>query len=451
METTTSTVLSKLSPVQLDSLVDAIRSGECILVLGPYANLDPQGRAYRTLLANYLADKLSSTPMTAPERDSYGSVVGRLLLGGTNPGDIRSKIGDFYKQSPARPRVTPDVPYGKIIELGFRTIFNTDSDSRLMEAFRHQANLDISGLYFTLNPQPSLSCLYAPDEFTPETPIIINVFGLQDKPDSLVIGPEAEIQRLYALTSKEVSGMISQQIGDRFSTCRWYLFVGFNFNSWDLGSIFYFFNRLEKVREAPRVFGLHSKSTVNLADTTVVYFKNLVPPEIAKNDVMIDNLDAQTFFTELGQLAAPPPPARKRAFVVYYPTADDSMSGLLSTLGDFLSGHTYDVHYNVSANELDPDPSEEAIQAHIREDDLVVYIISPRWVNDKRYENYVTMAQGRTNNVQCIALSRPFRTIWQTVPPAFSDGITVLNLSKPLNLPTDDTTAILKNLTLSFS
>ncbi|RIV18096.1 hypothetical protein DYU11_29515 [Fibrisoma montanum] len=441
----TNTSLLNLNDQQRRSLIDSIRCGECILVLGPYANLVEDGLAQRVRLANHLVKALpTEPPVDSHEQDSFSSVVCRLLLDRNyKRGDIQKEITTFYRQQ--RGRILPNSPYDLILKLGFRTIFTTDPDCRLMKAFDDR-NRNPLGLFFTQVPQPDIIPQLNPsDGLTEETPVILNLFGSTDRPDSLAIGPEEELAQLYALTSGEIGNKINLRIAPRLANCRWYLFVGYNFNSWSLGSIFYFFSKLtEKIRDA-RVFGLHSKPQAQLTDTTVVYYKNLFPVEGNKDDVRIVNSDAQTFFTELNELAEqfppPPPPSSRVAFIVYHPKDRDILETFRQSIETKCQEYDLTVKYSQPVTSFDRPLSDDQIHQHVLKEEIVLYLISTNWEIDFQYEDFLDLAQQRNmdagvkgvllDNYNLFGANRQRK-------PAFVDGsIKLLNKQRPFNSQTD--------------
>ena len=444
-----STNLQNLNDQQRKTLIDSIRCGECVLVLGPYTNLAEDGTPLRVKLANYLVQNLPTQVSIDPaEQASLGSVICRILLDSRyNRGDILKAITTFYQQQ--KGRIAPNSPYDVILRMGFRTIFSTDPDSRLMRTFDDR-NRNPLGLYFTQVPQADIVPYITPaGTITDETPVILNLFGLRDRPDSLAIGPDEELRQLYALTADEIGNKINIRIAPRLAKCRWYLFVGFNFNSWALGSIFYFFSKLtEKIKEA-RIFGLHSQPDTTrapLTDSTVAYYKNLFPNERNKDDVQIVHSDAQAFFTELNALAEqfppPPPPAGQFAFVVYHPKDRDQLERIRQPLEAKFQEFDLTVVYSQPITSFDSPLTDDQTQQHVLSDEVVLYLVSTSW-EDIQYDTFLTLAQQRNGTIGVKGALLDSFSLYQAgqtrqLKPAFDDGsIKLLNGQRPLSLPAD--------------
>lgn len=455
--------LKNLNDQQRKTLIDSINDGSCILVLGPYANLTSDDRPQRVVLANYLADKMpTNVPADDGERDSFGSIVGRILLDSKYlKTDVLDTIKDFYREfdKPPKNKIAPNSPYDLIVKLGFKTIFTTDPDSRLMNLFSDR-NKQPLGLYFKINPQPEIATfLESNSSLDDDIPLIVNLFGIRDNPYSLAIGPKDELQQLNMLTSQEVIDMITIKIGSRLSGCRWHLFVGFNFNSWALATIIYFFNKLTlntnrnelinltELTQSSRVIGLHSKPNDALKESTIVYFKNLFPKDTNKNDILINNQDAQTFFTELDalveQASVPdtPSPTDKQAFIVYHPKDEDRIASFRTSLESKLSQLYYlTVQYNIPSS-FEPLLNDEEIQQHVKTDDIVVFLISTNW-DDPRYDKFLALAIDRDcspTQVMGILLDGYILVDGQRKQkPAFDMGaVKLLNNPKTQNVLTD--------------
>ncbi|GAB2529159.1 hypothetical protein [Spirosoma aerophilum] len=414
------TSLQNLTEKQQQDLIASIRSGECVLVLGPYANLVQEEnvcRSQRVRLANFLAknDRLQTqTPINPEDQDSLNTVICQLLLDEKiKEGNIRTEIKNFYSMQAAPPS---DSPYELIVQLGFRNILSTDPDSRLIKVFE-DFNRSPMGLYCRsdYNSNPNADPKLDPKSIivpflTSEResyPIILHLFGLAEytvkveSSSSLLIGPEDEFNRMHILTSEEIIKKIIDEFGDRITMSQWYLFVGFNFNSWLMGAIFYFVSKLTQKIKDPYVFGLHSKPQTQLASPTISYYKNLFPSTSKKNDIQIVQSDTRNFFIELKALYDKfPTPKRKptrSAFVVYHRSDQDNFDRIRKQLEGKLTAHKLKAYYNHNKeiNTLDDAFTEEQIQEHILTDPVVVYLISTNWEADSLYDVYWDLARER--------------------------------------------------------
>ena len=324
---TTRTSLQDLSDEQRKSLIKAILSGKCILILGPNANVLADGRTQQSVVAQALAKELPpSDDMGSDEQENLSDVIGRFLLyTELDPRKLQDKIVEYYEQNGTD--ISENSLYGLIPKLGFTTIFNADPGNRLLTLFQANSQIEPTGLYLSFR-QPKIS--FMPDlpeleTIDPKVPLILNLFGLLEDPASLAIGSEEELKQEYALTSQEVQKIFGEKMGDRLRECEWYLCVGFSFNAGLLASILYFIGVQNDKFKLAQVFGMHENDAKPLPNAQIIYYKNLFVNS-RKSNILLATLDARKFFTELNSLADSFRQG-KRAFIVFHLKNQANLSG----------------------------------------------------------------------------------------------------------------------------
>ncbi len=213
----------KLSP----TLVDALKAGECVLVVGPLAALAPTdylGPPCPTRLALELAGRMSRPP------DNYElSWVAHLYAKRESQVGLRS----FVRERLANVRYRPNLLYHLVVQLPFKTIIYTAQDLLLRAAYRSR-NLPEN---FVL---PNSSVSFGKDGS------VIQIFGSVEDELTLKL-TEDERRRVF----DESAGLaeLLRTLSRQYSL----LFIGFTLNDPDLMDLYYRL-RPQAQDQLPRAF-----------------------------------------------------------------------------------------------------------------------------------------------------------------------------------------------------
>jgi TIR domain/SIR2-like domain len=208
-------------------LIESIKRGNCILLLGPEASLDPTDTANLPLthkLANHLADH----PTLSDNKDLVNrndiAHVAQLFKQQQDRMDLEMAVGEFYA---AYKELTTDF-HKCLAELPFTLCINTTLDNFFSNALLHE---DIGKScvcdYYNFNRG-------LPSNFiqpTIDKPYIYNLYGSCNDLESLVLTEDELLDFLVNVIkgSPELPPFIRSQFANKDLN---FLFVGFGFHSW---------------------------------------------------------------------------------------------------------------------------------------------------------------------------------------------------------------------------
>jgi len=213
---------------ELRSLVERIKQGKCVLVLGPRVAVrpdDPDRRPLDELLARELlkdinasdADVEAAAGNLRRAADQYMRSQGDPFMLTTFASDFYAAIGD----------ATTDF-HRDLAQLPFQLCISAAPDNLMAAAFRAAGKKPQESHYnFSGGKAPALS------QSTEQTPIIYHLFGHYQEPSSLVL-TEIDLIKFLLAIIKGVPPMPDQVRGilnDAGVSC---LFLGFGFHQWYL-------------------------------------------------------------------------------------------------------------------------------------------------------------------------------------------------------------------------
>ena len=276
---------------QWTNLIQAVRNQQCILLLGPNiatTRIADKKIPLNHLLANQLADKIQSNFPDLPILDkNHLAYVARLYEDcclmrhpGQKPFKARLSLAeivkDFYKKYESQSFPV----YQYLAKLPFKYIINTTPDNLLLNAFfdaqKYLANQNFH-FYNYKNPSDNKITIEE-DSISEDAPLIYNLFGSINNPESLVITEKDQLEFIEAILQKEGTSTIPSSVAIHFSPNfssyghKTFLFLGFDFGQWHLRVILHLFNRYQA--EAPfETFALQNPQNLNQL-TRYFYRKN---------------------------------------------------------------------------------------------------------------------------------------------------------------------------------
>lgn len=208
---------------ELRSLVERIREGQCVLVLGPRVAVRAEGGEPHPL-DEILADELLRDIGTVAEgprslrraADAYMRAQGDRYM-------LTTFAHEFYAGESA-----PTDFHRDLAQLPFKLCITATPDDLMATAFREAGKEPQRGQYnFTGGPTPRLS------DGTERNPIVYHLFGHHEDASSLVL-TEIDLIRFLVAVVKErppVPDQIRSLLSDPAVSC---LFAGFGFHQWYL-------------------------------------------------------------------------------------------------------------------------------------------------------------------------------------------------------------------------
>ncbi len=224
--------MEELSERDWRRLINAIRSGKCILVLGPDAALvkssDQQAPITKSL-ARYLIGSMETESPGLELDDPLHVAQAFLRQKDTDRFDLEIEVKDFYATHSDK---TSDV-HLDLACLPFSLCVTTCHDKYLENAFRENGKLPIVEHYdFQKNRPDTL------ENPSASKPIIYGLFGSYENPQSLVLTETDLLDFLVKViqSTPPLSDYIRQRFADPDTS---FLFVGFGLQQWYLRILLY--------------------------------------------------------------------------------------------------------------------------------------------------------------------------------------------------------------------
>ncbi len=210
---------------EVRALVERIKRGDCVLVLGPCVAIrpdDPERTPLEELLARKLLDSIGE------QSDSASANLRRAAdlhyRQRKDRDELELTVADFYRESAG---ATTGF-HRDLAALPFRLCVSASPDNLMLAAFEAAGKSPQKGYYsFRGAPTPRLS------EPKAETPLVYHLFGHYDDPTSLVLTEGDLIEFLVAIVKGEpplpdhVRSLLAPPAAS-------FLFLGFGFRNWYL-------------------------------------------------------------------------------------------------------------------------------------------------------------------------------------------------------------------------
>jgi len=208
--------------------------------------------------------KASDIPYDEEQENSLAYTALRWMKGGRKSSTmLREEMCSFFDRSVSR---VPKV-YRNLAKLPFFLVVNTSPDEYMKQAFM-RAGKDATQLHY--NYQDNQNILIP--EISVESPVVFNLFGTVEDPDSLVITKEDQVDFINNLLRENVS-TLPAEILQHFDKNKTYLFVGFDVDDWHQPLLF-------------RSLGLHEKKEMS-------FYLNNTGIVKATKDFYVDSFDFQ--------------------------------------------------------------------------------------------------------------------------------------------------------------
>ncbi|RYZ21849.1 MAG: TIR domain-containing protein [Chitinophagaceae bacterium] len=196
----------------IDSIVDDIAAGRCVLFLGPELLVDKEGRYYKAFfkeLARNNEDKFRYFP-----KENLFAVSGAFPH--LNRRALVDQINSFYKEA------GDEIMLNLIAQIPFSLIINVAPDMGINEVFRN------NGYRFHEAHFPDATKAGLPPSASSE-PIIYNIFGCAGDPRSLILTHDDLFKSVKALMQKD---SLPAAIYNALQNADSFLFLGLQFETW---------------------------------------------------------------------------------------------------------------------------------------------------------------------------------------------------------------------------
>lgn len=266
--------------------------GGCVLFLGPEAlisnTLNEQQSGCKTmleLLCEKAADKINQdtgSKVECPGNKSMAFYIKEHFL------KAYPDIGEELWSNIFDEVYTPDnihpVFYEKLPFIPINIIINTSPDLLVRKIFKEKAG--IPGTQFSFYDYRSNSRQKLEDEKLREpdldSPIIYNLFGTVKSPGTTVYSPEVLLEYVFSMLSRgqeEINNLIYNEI----KRAKYFIFLGFDFESWHLKLLLRFFDIKRGEKESKvtyaRPWNLEKEETQQ-------YFKRLFNVTFVKDNII---------------------------------------------------------------------------------------------------------------------------------------------------------------------
>jgi len=217
--------LSANNDLSLRKLIESIKRGKCILLLGPQASFAPED-SNCVPLTTRLAQHLATSPGLADDknlldRDDIAHVA-QLFQQKRDRLELEMAVEEFY----AGYRDQTTELHRHLAALPFTLCINTAPDNFFSNALKAEGKTPSTGYYHFKRATPITSV-----QVTADRPYIYNLYGHCDDIESLVLTENELLEFLVNIikASPELPPFIRSQFADDNIN---FLFVGFGFQSW---------------------------------------------------------------------------------------------------------------------------------------------------------------------------------------------------------------------------
>jgi len=211
-------------PREVRALVERIKRGDCVLVLGPRVAIrpdDPERTPLDEILARELLESIGEPADASPNLRRAADIYYRQTK---DRDELELAVADFYRRNAG----TTSAFHRDLAALPFQLCVSASPDNLMRAAFEAAVKSPQKGYYRFRSAAPSR--LSAPRK---EAPLVYHLFGNADDPTSLVLTEGDLIEFLVALVKGEPP--VPDQVRSRLTPhSASFLFLGFGFQNWYL-------------------------------------------------------------------------------------------------------------------------------------------------------------------------------------------------------------------------
>lgn len=374
----------------IETIIDALRKDECVLVLGPRAAMF-EGEYLYDLLAERMAQRLR-----LPEGTPSDLAVLARQWGANhrNPTEALAGIGtllsDFYQEF-----ADEAIPvYEKAAWLPFKHVLNCTHEGLFEKALRGKdKNPSVFAFDFSnpdFNEYENKRAVHL--EIDEDRPLVFNFLGHYDTPSSLVLTDADRLRFLDVVMQKE-KGALPENISYHFlrkplkRLRKTFLFLGFDFNAWHMRLFMHLLDRTQDHR--PQSLTLQEQESLH-QDAAVFYSDNFDMVFLPDNpERLLDDLHA-----ELNRPVAPIRAAEKpELLLLYHPMDDTHRRELEIHLAPLRNAGLVELWQEDSIAPGDDQASE--MQRHLDQASVILVLLTANLLADERRYPYIEQALDR--------------------------------------------------------
>jgi len=228
----------------LGDLVASIKKGDCILFLGAGLHAPPSENSKYKYPDEERPPGAWKLTQELAEGCDYKNIMGE------DPNGDLQRVALCYEYSPGKGRAAlvkkleeqiktgrkPSPAVRMLASMPFKIVVTTNWDQLYESALRHP-DVDKDPYLVIYDPDPAKPTPDAPDDPTPERPLLFKIHGDLDKRESIVVTDEDYITFVQRMSDKEALHPVPQTI--RYRMTRWpTLFIGYSLRDYNLRLLF---------------------------------------------------------------------------------------------------------------------------------------------------------------------------------------------------------------------
>lgn len=288
---------TELTDAIYQNIARNISDGSCVLFLGSTAitakQADNSFRPLTELCANQLAKGLG---LSKEEEDSLTHVASALRIRAQRSDTMLiSEVQDFYNKAEKEAKLNPLLE--QLADLPFKIIVNTTPDD-FFARFYAQAVREYRFDFYNFR-KPTSDPLYTFGDDA--SPLIYNLFGYYKKSESLVLTYSDQLAYVNKITGAQHERLPDSLLA-AFTTPRFYLFMGFDFEDWSLRVLLD--SLFKNARNSIQPFAYPLKGEPETGPFAKVFFQSEFRMEFPKVDLETFTTNLLEHYKKLGGQAA---------------------------------------------------------------------------------------------------------------------------------------------------
>ncbi|MBL7775681.1 MAG: toll/interleukin-1 receptor domain-containing protein [Saprospiraceae bacterium] len=280
--------------------------------------------------------------------------------------DLEDEVLEFYRQHP------PAMPelYRQLAALPLTLVVNTAPDDLMLRALLQAGKTGAVGLHYNLHRERDAVVL---QEFSPEQPLVYNLWGALSDPESLVLSQEDRVEFIKNVVKGNPA--IPNRVMSVFDERKTYLFLGFNLENWDIRLLLDCFKlSRENTTLSPQL------DNYPLRPETQSFYEDRYRFVFVEQEISGFVAGLQEHFAEQMPAEAPAPAGAPRRLVVLHHAADlDCLQQLRAQLNPWIQGGRLELWHPGSA--LHGDVQAQMLE-RITAADAVLPILSADFLAD---------------------------------------------------------------------
>lgn len=371
-----------LAPRQWNNLVEALKNGSCVILLGPsISTLEDGSTPLSHQFAKNLTEELEKEKISYDKtcRDNLTYIMQRFTtIPNVAPSDPGFEAKNFYETHKGN---FNDIQK-TLAELPLSLIINTSPDDSIVHAFKQAGKFETMYAYYNYRKEQK----YEFSVPNTDTPLIFNLFGHYENAMSLVLTESDQVEFMKNVI-RDQPPLPPKLIG-QLDSHKTYLFLGFDWEQWNLRLLLEGLN-LEKKAQILA----HSRSDTPLRDITRDFYQSSFQFSFITDNILdfVQELQ-QKLNAESGGEA----PAKKSLYIV----ADPKDEPFRDELAKNLKPLSLDIKHEGT---IDPgEDRAEAIKAGINGADIILLMVSADFLaSDDLYKNEWPLTLQRQQDGKC--------------------------------------------------